>query len=748
MSLDDFFVEMSKRREKRAYFYRINRTSDVVERFLYRYYDTARRTGVVVDGRIANPTEGNLSYYGEIMGMDFRLSTGFIAESLKKWLPRLDERQRESVAYSIYDCLDKLRKAGKTENMLKNAYIKFMCWLYYKFERIVGRLGENNVPKILYCGVISNYELLLITILNRAGCDVLLVQTAGDEEYRKLDPASERSDVYDVPEGKAFPKDFSLRQLCRKFEQEEQNRKIFGDGAGIRNCTNAWIGGEGLADILKAPADRGGRPDLFYNCYCRISGVEDKLTYANELYQFYLSLQNEKRRVVVENGRIPKPTPDEIMRIRRGNYGTLEQMLLDLQTNIQCPASKELRGLLAKAFAEVITEESKEAGMNLHRLLNKAVYLLCWIKRYQGRLFQNWKLPEVGCFIYMGGCKDANEALFLKYLARIPADVLILCPNLNERCCLEDTLLYEINHQVSMTLERFPEQDVQIHIGTAAYHAERELDTLMYQDSGMYRNQQFTKANIILLQTMDREIKILWNNELKFRPNFSTVDGIVNLPVIFAKMSGVKDRDVENYWTLIRQLMTPETLVIDHAPFLTAAMPNPLRMYATEFLRNGKLKREKTKNHPGYPYAFLREEMQEHILDKLEVLIEQRLIKGTFENGTEYTIVSVALNLPKEAVRLLQQFDFTKRNPKLIYLITTETLMSPEDSIYVTFLSLLGFDVLFYVPTGYNIENHFNKKRMEEHQLGDYMYDLQVPDWNRIPSAARKSWRDKIFKRG
>ena len=748
MSLDDFFVEMSKRREKRAYFYRINRTSDVVERFLYQYYDTARRTGVVVDGRIANPTEGNLSYYGEIMGMDFRLSTGFIAESLKKWLPRLDERQRESVAYSIYDCLDKLRKAGKTENMLKNAYIKFMCWLYYKFERIVGRLGENNVPKILYCGVISNYELLLITILNRAGCDVLLVQTAGDEEYRKLDPASERSDVYDVPEGKAFPKDFSLRQLCRKFEQEEQNRKIFGDGAGIRNCTNAWIGGEGLADILKAPADRGGMPDLFYNCYCRIRGVEDKLTYANELYQFYLALQNEKRRVVVENGRIPKPTPDEIMRIRRGNYGTLEQMLLDLQTNIQCPASKELRGLLAKAFAEVITEESKEAGMNLHRLLNKAVYLLCWIKRYQGRLFQNWKLPEVGCFIYMGGCKDANEALFLKYLARIPADVLILCPNLNERCCLEDTLLYEINHQVSMTLERFPEQDVQIHIGTAAYHAERELDTLMYQDSGMYRNQQFTKANIILLQTMDREIKILWNSELKFRPNFSTVDGIVNLPVIFAKMSGVKDRDVENYWTLIRQLMTPETLVIDHAPFLTAAMPNPLRMYATEFLRNGTLRREKIKSHPGYPYAFLREEMQEHILDKLEVLIEQRLIKGTFENGTEYTIVSVALNLPKEAVRLLQQFDFTKRNPKLIYLITTETLMSPEDSIYVTFLSLLGFDVLFYVPTGYNIENHFNKKRMEEHQLGDYMYDLQVPDWNRIPSAARKSWRDKIFKRG
>ncbi len=47
--------------------------------------------------------------------------------------------------------------------MLKNAYIKFMCWLYYKFERIVNLLGQEKVPKILYEGSISNYELLLIS---------------------------------------------------------------------------------------------------------------------------------------------------------------------------------------------------------------------------------------------------------------------------------------------------------------------------------------------------------------------------------------------------------------------------------------------------------------------------------------------------------------------------------------------------------------------------------------------------------
>ena len=48
-------------------------------------------------------------------------------------------------------------------------------------------------------------------------------------------------------------------------------------------------------------------------------------------------------------------------------------------------------------------------------------------------------------------------------------------------------------------------------MGTAAYHAERELDTLMYQDSGLYRNQQYQRADIINLQTMYEEIRLLWN---------------------------------------------------------------------------------------------------------------------------------------------------------------------------------------------------------------------------------------------
>ncbi len=748
--LEDYFVSLSDRPDRGVYFYRINGYSEEIERFIKKYYDAARRAGVVIEGRIPNPDEKNLSYYGEIMGMEFQMDSGFITSGLKKWLPRMNDYQRSNVAASIYDSLDSMRKAGKTENMLKNAYIKFMCWLYYKFERIVSQLGENNIPKILYEGETGNYELMLISILSKAGCDVVLLQYHGDKGYLNIDPQSALSDELQVNGMKQFPADFSLKYIREKMRSELETERLYGTKPSLVNGTNVWVKGKGLDDIRESVTLRGNDPKLFYNCYCRINGVEDKLTYSNELYQFWQELKNAKRQIVIVNGEIPKPSPDELSRIRWNHYERREQMIMDLSANIQYTANIELQRLMKKAFVDVLLMETDQEKGNVNKLTNQAVYLLCFLKRYQPLLFSNWKQPDISCFIYLGGCKNETEATFVKFLARLPVDVLILCPNLNGKCRLEDKLLYEVNYSESLALDRFPEENSQVRIGTAAFHAERELDTLMYQDSGMYRNRQYAKANAISLQTMYEEIRILWDQELKYRPNFSTVDGVVNIPVIFAKVSGVKDGRLPDYWLSVRELVTEDTILVKKAPYIETRAANPMKAYAAEFYKNGKLQKNKIKNHASYQYGILRDEVQDFLLEKLQLLIDQRLIKGTFENGTEYTIVATALNLPKDVVRLIQKFDFTKKNPKLIYINTAETVISLEDSILTAFLNLIGFDVIFFVPTGYqSIEKHFNQKIMEEHQIGEYLYDLQVSDLNSLSlNRTRPSWRDKIFKRG
>ena len=358
-------------------------------------------------------------------------------------------------------------------------------------------------------------------------------------------------------------------------------------------------------------------------------------------------------------------------------------------------------------------------------------------------------MPEIGCFIHMGGCKNEGEALFLRFLSLLPVDVLILKPDLNTVCFLEDKNLYEIHYPESLAAEKFPGDGAYIQIGTAAYHAERELDTLMYRDSGMYRNQQYGQATAVTLQTMYEEIKILWEQEVKYRPNFSVVGGNVNVPVIFAKASGVKDGELSGYWAGIKMLLTEDTILVKKTPFIDSTEYNPVKAHATEFFKNGRLRKDVIKSHPCYKYGFLREELQEHILDKLGLLIERRIIKGTFERGVEYTIIATVLNLDKNILRLLQKYDFTKKNPKFIYINTTEEMISLEDSILTAFLNLAGFDVVYFIPTGYqNVEKYFNGDIMEEHQVGEYMYDLRVPDFDTVSLNTGQSWLGKIFKRG
>lgn len=748
-NLDEYFIALNSRQDKSVFFYRINGYNDTIKTFIQKYYETARTSGIIIEGKIPNPDEKNLNYYQEIMGMSFQFSMEFISTALKKWLPRMNDYQRNNVAASIYDTLDIMKKEGKNENILKNAYIKFMCWLYYKFERIVNHLGEEKIPKILYEGVISNYELKIFDILSKSGCDIVILQYKGEESYLKLDADSKVSSEYKLNTLTAFPDYFNIKWMRNEMEKQLNIQKLYGKRSSMVSSTNTWIKNKGFVDILQPIRTRGDEQNTFYNCFIRINGAEDKRIYLNELYQFQLEIKNSKRNLLIIEKNISQPTMEEINDIHRKNYNTLENMIMDLSKNIVYTANIELERLMKQGFIDIIMEESKAPDMNLNRLSNKAVYLLSWLKRYQTILFLNWKMTDISCFIYLGGCKNENEALFVRLLSKLPIDVLILNSNLNQVCCLKDDFLCEINYTDSVSVEKYPTENTNVRIGTVAYHAEQDLDTMMYQDSGIYRNRQYSKALAVTLQTMYEEIAILWNQELKYRPSFSVMNSTVNVPVIFAKISGVKSKDMKQYWLFIKSLIVEETFVIKNVPFIESTDSNPVKKYATDFYKNGRLMKEKIKEHSCYQYGFLREEIQDHILDKLQLLIEQQNIRGTFENGTEYTIISTVLNLNKDIIRMIQKFDFTKKNPKLIYINTTEKFISLEDSIITAFLNLVGFDVVFFVPTGYqSVEKYFKKLVMEEHQIGDYVYDLHTPDFNSISSGTRLSWREKIFKRG
>ena len=68
---------------------------------------------------------------------------------------------------------------------------------------------------------------------------------------------------------------------------------------------------------------------------------------------------------------------------------------------------------------------------------------------------------------------------------------------------------------------------------TVGYKAKKEMDEILYKDSGIYRNRQIRKATTITLKHAYQEIEVLWDEEVKYRPGFLVDGEYAKIPVLF-----------------------------------------------------------------------------------------------------------------------------------------------------------------------------------------------------------------------
>lgn len=725
---DDYFKKYSERSPKGIYFYRVTSYSIKIEDFLFKYLEQVKICGVYIKNNIQNPTQERINYFIEMTGKNFIMDKAFMEKTMKKWIPQLSEIQITIIIESLFEELKVLEKEGKNINILKNTYVKYMCWFYYRFQSVLKALGKDNVPKILFDGNASNHELKMLNILAKAGCDIILLQTAEDIN---LDRSSALSYIIPNDNPQPFPKDFSVTALeIKKYSHPNEKKQIkIAQPQGIMS-TNTWItAGYIFEDSLKSSNMRGSKDNYYYNMFVKMTGVEDKNNFMNELFKWKLKLSSSEREVLIIEDGIHNPDGLEVQQIKKKLHQNSIELINELSNNISFKQNSELELLLKKAFIELMTENKDE---RLQKLSNSGVILLCWINRYISVLFKKIDLKKYPVFIYYGSCKNENEKLFIRLLARIPVDVIIFCPDKTLECSINDKLLFEEINEFSIPLGKFPKKLENINFGTTAYNAERDLDSLLYQDSGLFRQNQFKNAIPVTLKTTYEEIGILWNQEAKYRQNFEILTDRVMVPVICSKICGVPNKDKNNYWKIIEQFLQPEGIFIKNLPYINEKNKKTLGQSVVSFIKNKKIQVETIKKHPSYNYKFIRDEMQNYIFEKAQQLLDSGIIPGTFSNGIEFTILDTILNLDIEILRLIQKYDFTKKIPKLVIIDTTEQIGSKEDGIITAFLKFLGFDILLFVPTGYqSVDGHFEKNIFVKHQIGEYLYDMKIPVYDK-----------------
>lgn len=740
-NFEDYFTTHKERTEKSVYFGRLTLWSPAVENMIERFAEETIQWGVCIQDKIGNPEEKHLSYYEEIMGMSYQLSVPFFMQELKQWLPRVSEDKRQMIAQRFYDILNGLAHKGKNENMQRNAYIKYMCWLYYKFERLLQNFSNDKVPKLLYAGIPNEYEMLFLSVLSKAGCDILLVAVQGEEAYLKQDKESEHSEKIPV-EGQSFPEHYSVLEVREKLIKKKNAPKIPKAVTEKTINTNTWIQGNPYEDVQQQLRSRGSEGQFFYNVFAGIYGVEESGSYYTELLKWKLKLESNQTEVFLEEESIRKPDYNEISSIRRGQYSNTEQLISMMMPQISC-TDKKAENYAKAAFLKVM---EKTGELSIQKQQNRAVELVCLLNRYLNSLFGAGSHKEKKLFIYYGEIKTETESLLLSALAKLPMDVLHINPEGKLGLEIRDELFFAKIYPNTLKREKFPKDIKDMQFETVAYQAEQEVGRIMYQDTGMYRNRQFTKAVPVVLQNTYEEISILWEQEAKYRPNFEVFEDKVMVPVIFSKVMGVPG-NVSEYWEAVAKLSTEHTFVIRELPYLGNS-PNPWREKTHLFFQGGRLRKDKIKSHPDYPYTFIREPMQDYMLEKLQELIDEKIIEGTGVDGTENLIVSTVLYMDKEILRLIQGYDFTKSIPKILLIHTKESNCTKEDSILLAYLSLIGFDIAMFVPTGYTgVERFYTKRIVTEHQVGEYKYDLRIPNLNSVKRSS-ESLVGRFLRRG
>ena len=759
--LDDFFLSPTERVPAGAFGVYMSGAAPSEWPLLGRYAAEAVASGAAVSGRPANPDEAALNRWSQKIGDGFEPERGWMLSAMRKWLPELPAQTAEAMADGLEASVRALQAARKPQTVLRSGFLKLMCWLNGPFRRAM-----KSGAKTLLIGAPGQYEQMLIDLLQRAGSDVLVLVPGGAaqgldglleryagpgaqpfaptlslKEVMAAAPAPQRAAPNPVRSAQPAPQRTAPPQRPNPIPSQRPNpvppQRPAAPAAPpipkpqINLCTNAWMEQAELAQILTPPGARSAPNAQICNAFLRVNGVQDKLTYVNELYQMGVQLRGSRRRLAIVDGQLELPKPDEVAKVSRGNARDADALIRLLAANLQAGARTSIQPMLMYAFGQVMLDEAKREP-NLNRLMTTGVTLICWIRRWKEALFGDGRDLTPAVFMWMNGPCTPREALFARMLAGLPVDVVSLSPDRALTTPIEDERLLTLDYPDVLAVPRFPTDGSASRMQTVAAAAEGELDTLLYND-GLYRDRQFARAEAVPLQTTYDEIRILWRQELKYRPNFSVNAGQVTLPVLFARVSGVRDGKLPAYWQSIRELTGEGVYYRDALP-VAEIQTNPAAAAAKEWLRGGRLLRDRIRGHRLNPWGLLREETQDFMFDGLQSMLDQRLIRGTFENGTEFRVLSTALALPKPLLRMVQSFDFTKCNPKVVCVCAEERAWTIDDAIMLTFLHKLGFDVVLFVPTGYQtIEPFLNALAPQEHQLGGYVYDLRVPDLSTLP---------------
>lgn len=700
--------------------------SDNFRGFLIDQYVGVQKNGLFFKEKLPAATTDDISKAAQYTAASFD-SAADIKRALDMWLsaeniPADGAAIAEVMAQAVADC-------GVNK---KNTYFVMLCWL-------MKYLGKRP-NAVLFVGSATLKELYFLYMLHAAGVRVTLVSYGLDKDFEKL-PYKSKIYIKDGKQKAPIQIDFEKIDLSKEAKLSEM-RAAASHVSGLVKRMDTSAAGI-FEDVIKDRKSRviqsGGvyTDDGEIPVYCAaLVGYEDETVYTNMLVKFKESFAGLKKQLIFIEKTLENPNAEEVRALGTVPRTSTADMIDALAMLIDLKGDKTRTALAQKALRELLSELNTGNQTVVFNYGNK---FITWLYRCTQARKYSVQYEDIPVVLYYGDISQ-SEVYFLNFIMQCGFDVVYISPNkINLKTVVDKNLngLMQI-FELPQTKESgtYPTKAIKTKVATVAYNAERDLDTMLYGgDTGIYRSFQFPNSQSVTLKTTFEEISILWKQEARFRTGFTTSGNLVSVPNIFAKISGVEDGNMNAYWDDVRDMLTPETILIIKKPNPAENASEDLSAYR-QFYRNGEIDTEKLKASTMNKYSYLPDRIQDMLFYKLQETVSSNFIKL---QGDELmcSVLHFGMNLGKDFLQLVQRFDFTKTIPKLIYIDAIEDTFTLSECIQTVMCNLIGFDVLIYTPTGYkNIETFVSVDAFEEHIMNQFVYQTEVPKF-KIPSAKK-----------
>lgn len=637
----------------------------------------------------------------------------------------IDNEVHKMLSDSIYQVFTEV-KSICNPSLFKNGYIRTFNILVNRLNNVVNNLKEEN--GIFYVGKPDKFDILAFTVLGLCGVDVVICDLTPTQTSECLCvnrfQLIQGSHTSDVDLSFLSYSKFGIKNLEEKTALA--NRWVdFNSYSSMDDYLN-------LMNFKYNDRFEKGKWKVLNIC---LNGVSDIQTYNSLLVNFKMNIDAIPRRYDIFDGGIVNATYEET-----DKFNKLFSKLSMAEIFKNYPIFNG-SGIPIQA-EKLLDSVEKTCGLDGSKLKNFLIVLKIWLIRYLDKFYSGSELTDVPLIIVFATL-DSREKAFMELLGLLPIDIIYLNPDFSKNQFSTESHIFNVG-KATQGLTKFPQNAGAAKVSTVAYNAERDLDTILYNDTSLFRIKQFKKINPIVLKTTYEEISILWNEVAKVRPSFNCAGNLVTVPTIFAKVNGVTNTYIED----IKKLQGKNTfLFTNNNPLVlqqdVGYQGQSLRDFAKHLVFRDEIDYERLFKSKFYTYSVYSEETQELIREKCDKLIHMNwCVNG--DKNIVYDIIDTIFRLPPNILQAIHNYDFTADIPKVIMYNGGNIPCSIQECIALMFLSLVGFDVVIFTPTGYRVVEHcINSNLFNEITVGQFDFNLTDVDFRSAPLSSNNGKKRK-----